>query len=123
MTLEHTLHWTALAIAVGANILANVSFKVAMTNYDANASGGNFFYLLQSWPLWIGILAASVLLGAYLFAIRALPIGVAYVSVTSLAMVGLVVSEKIFFGNPLGISKMVGLLLVVAGISMIYRAA
>lgn len=122
MILGKSIHWVALCLAIAANIVANMALKSAMT---ANLPSGSRTFapavLLSQPTLWIGLVSAFVLLACYLFAIRTLPISVAYILVTSLAMVGIVICESVMFGLALSLSKIAGMVCVVFGLWLVTR--
>jgi multidrug transporter EmrE-like cation transporter len=82
---------------------------------------GAIYQLLSQMSFWIGLTFAGVLLTSYLIAIRDIPVSIAYVAVTSLAMVGLVIIEASFHSAGLGLSKILGMSLVVAGVFLLTK--
>lgn len=113
------VYYTALLIAVFANVAANISLKVAVSRLTIDSVKMTIFHLLEQITFWIGLGSAAVLLAFYLVAIRNGPVSVAYVFVTSLAMIGMVLVEYRFFGVPLGAMKMLGILLVISGVMLV----
>ncbi len=117
------LPWIALAVAVIANISANLLLKQVMVRVDPASTRSTLLQVLSSASFWLGIAAAAVLLLAYLVAIRNISVGTAYVVTTSLAMVGIVLLENRLFDVSIGPTKAVGIVLVVLGVWMISRGA
>jgi multidrug transporter EmrE-like cation transporter len=99
---------TALVLAIAANIGANAAWKSAVSSLSPRASESSLVQLLRNGYLWIGVALVAVLLVSYLVAIRQIPISVAYVAVSALAMVGLVVVDSTFFGLKLGVHNLLG---------------
>ena len=116
-------YWTALAIAIASNVGANVALKTAMTSLGQGGEGPFLLRALQQVSLWVGLALAGVLLLSYLFAIRHIPVSIAYISVTSLAMVGLLIADLTWFGQPVSLGKLVGVCLVIGGVWLIARPA
>lgn len=121
MTRMMTFAWLAIGIAVLANVVANITLKVAMTSAGEKAGVTAFSSALSTGTFWLGVLSAGVLLLSYLYAIKSIPVGTAYVVTTSLAMVGIAFAENRFFGTAITAPKLFGILLVIAGIAVISR--
>ena len=115
--------WLALLVAIAANIGANTALKHAMNSVSLGSGTEAAFQMLQNMSFWIGLLLAAVLLLSYLIAIRQMPISVAYLAVTSLAMIGLVAVDSIFFGLRLTATHGVGVGLVVAGLYFVMKSS
>lgn len=110
------LQWTALIIAVLANVLTNISLKLAVQKVSS-ASFENLprSFLAQPWT-WVAVGAGGILLGSYLVAIRQLGLGFCYATVTSLALVLLTITAAVVFDERLTLSSVVGISLVLLGI-------
>jgi multidrug transporter EmrE-like cation transporter len=115
------LSWTALALAVAANIGANTSLKIAVASLSPHADESLPVQLLRNGYLWIGLALAAALLVSYLVAIRHIPMSVAYLALSALAMIGLVMVDSTFFGLKLGILNLMGIGLVIAGLALVTR--
>ena len=112
----------ALAVAIVTNIGANAALKGAVAAISADAGESALAQLLRNAYLWIGLALAAVLLVSYLVAIRQIPISVAYLAVSALSMVGLVVVDTTVFGLKLGIQSILGIVLVIVGLALVARA-
>ena len=121
MTSSKMIYFAALMVAVLANVSANISLKVAMTRLPSDSVKAAIFQLFERASFWIGFACAGILLSFYLIAIRNGPVSVAYILVTSLAMVGMVLVEYRFFGVPLGTTKLLGMALVIGGVLLVGR--
>lgn len=115
------ISWIALVLAVVANIGSNAALKRAVASLSPDAAEGPVVQLLRNGYLWIGLTLAAVLLISYLAVIRHFPISVAYLTVTALAMVGLVVVDATFFGLKLGVLNLLGIGLVMVGLALVLR--
>lgn len=122
MSAPYAYAWIAIAIAVCANIVANVSLKLAMNSTVGLTGSSIIVKALTSWTFWLGGGAAAVLLLAFLFALRTLPGSVAYAATTACAIVGLTLVEAIFVGQSLTSAKLAGAVLIAIGIVLITRS-
>ena len=114
--------WFALAIAVLANVVANVSLKLAVrTAFAESTEHPVIGILVQSWT-WIGVCAAIILLGSYFVAIRDIGLGVSYAIVTSLALVLITIAAAFVFQQRLTLTIFVGMGLIALGIVVLVSA-
>ncbi len=108
-----SLYWSALLIAVCANICTNLSFKMAVQQlagpFDISA------LILSPWA-WAGLVSGLLLLGSFIVAIRGIELSVAYPAVTGLAMAGILLAGYVLFSETLSFQKIAGIGLVVAGV-------
>ena len=111
--------WMALGIAILANIGANLALKQAVDSMTKGTIGEMLFQLLQETNFWIGITLACLLFISYLIAIKQIPVSVAYVITTSLAMLGLIVVENMFYGLTLNSSKIFGAIMIIVGVLLL----
>ena len=112
--------WTALVLAIAANIGANTAFKSAVASLSPRADE-SLLQLLRNGNLWIGLALAAVLLVSYLVAIRQIPMSVAYLTLSALATVGLVVVDSTFFGLKLAVHNFLGIGLVILGLALVLK--
>jgi quaternary ammonium compound-resistance protein SugE len=114
-------HWIALLVSVMANIGSNFALK-RFTN-DA-AIGGHadslFAMLLKPW-LWLGFGLAGVVMLAYLFALRGLPISTAYPIATGLSAAGICLIGALVYGEAIKITTISGIVLIIAGVMLVSR--
>lgn len=116
MSSAASIYWFALIVAIFANIFSNVAFKRAMEGASFE-SGGSLLRTVGHQPwIWLGLGTAVILLGAYLFAIKRIPLSVAYPSVTGIAMVGIAVSGVVFLGETFPPIKWAALAAVIGGV-------
>ncbi len=105
----------ALTLAILANVVSNILLKRAMQNLEADDLRSTILELLNSGSFWMGISSLAVLLSAYLFAIRLIPLGIAYAGVTSLTIVLLTVWGIFYGGESVGTVRLIGIVAVVLG--------
>lgn len=123
MTSGKAFYWGALVVAVIANVTANTALKIAMASISPDSDKGVALQVLGTASFWVGLFFCGILLVSYLAAIRSLPVSVAYVLVTSLAMVGLVIVERILLGVPLETARILGMGLAICGVWLMTRGA
>jgi len=112
-------YWIALFACLIANVSSNIAFKRAMDGTQIEASwNGLLSFIGQPW-LWIGGVCAGTVLLSYLYALKGVPMSVAYPTVTSLATVGVAIAGHLIFGEALGARSIAGIVLVVAGVSLL----
>ncbi len=113
-----TISWLALIIAVSANVASNHAFKMAVSRWTSDGEG-HWWTLIVDPVFWIGLGLAGVLLGAYLYALRAIPLSIAYPSVTGLAMVGIAITGTQILGESLSQSNIAGIGLIAVGVFLL----
>jgi len=117
-----TLSWIALVVAILANILANSLLKKAVLRTTVTESGNLITGLIIQPYFWAGIVSAGILLGAYLLALRSIPLSICYTTVTALAMIGLILTGAVWFDESLSLMKIIGTILVATGLFVIVSA-
>ena len=114
-------HWTALTLCVVANVGCNIAFKRLVDSTD----GASFWRLnggvLGELALWIGLLLAGLALAGYLYAIRIVPLSIAYAVVTSVSIVLLALAGSLFLNESISIKQIAGFSLIIVGISLVYQ--
>ena len=111
--------YMALGLAVAANFCANLALKRAMVGVTGENLREIIFNLLGSLPFWVGVGSALVLLGAYLFAIRILPLGTSYAAVTALT-IALLTTWGFWTGSdPITLAKVVGVFAIIVGFVLV----
>ena len=115
-------YWSALLIAVCANVAANVAFKTAMRDLPAPLNPGAFAALIAAPWMWAGMISAILLLACFLIALRGIDLSIAYPAVTGLATVGVVLAGYILFAESLSVLKIAGVGFVFLGIAMLAQS-
>ncbi|MEM1025618.1 MAG: SMR family transporter [Myxococcota bacterium] len=111
--------WVFLAVAIVANVLTNVALKRAAQSVEVFSFPGVLSDLITSHWMWVGFVSALVLVGCYMMAIRSLPLSVGYVSVTSMAMVGITLVGVLSGSEVLSVPRIIGICLVLAGVVLV----
>lgn len=115
-------HWFALLLCVFANVSANMAFKHVMSGAPGELKWQTLVGIATQPWLWFGFLMAGVVLSAYLYAIREVPISMAYPVVTSLATIGMAIAGSWLFGEILGWRAIAGIACVMCGVLLIFSA-
>ena len=112
-------HWIALLVAVAANIGANISFKHFIQNTEFTGLWSSLGAISRQPAFWIGLTLGLCLLGAYLYALRGIPISVAYPMATSLSIAGITCAGVLIYGEAFGARMAIGVVSVIAGVVLI----
>ncbi len=115
-------NWLALLLCAGANISANLALKRAVGGRALEFTWAAFFALLRDPFLWLGFALAGVVLLAYLYAIRTLPIGFAYPVVTGLVTLGTFFLGSLVFGDSMSLRGLAGVAFIAAGMILVFGA-
>ncbi|WP_425403769.1 DMT family transporter [Hwanghaeella sp.] len=106
-------------MAVVANAFSNIAFKHAVTAQPIDKGITGFLRLaLEPW-MWLGVTLAMVLLGCYLYALKGIPLSVAYPAVTGLAMVGVALGGALALGESFTLFKATAILFIIIGVVML----
>jgi multidrug transporter EmrE-like cation transporter len=114
-------HWIALLVSVAANISSNFAFKRFTEETVLVAPPGGLPALLTKPWLWLGVTCAGVVMLSYLFAIRGLPLSVAYPVATGLSAAGICLIGSYFFGETIKLTSLSGIVLIVLGVMLVSR--
>lgn len=113
------LGYLALGIAVAANFTSNLALKRAMQQVEGGGLFRTATTLAGSMAFWTGIGCALVLLAAYLYAIRTLPLGISYATVTGLN-IALLTGWGVLSGtDPVSLIRMVGVGVIILGFVLV----
>ena len=115
-------YWIALLLAVAANVGANISFKHFVQNTELKLEWPSLLAAAFQPSLWIGLCLGVSLLGAYLYALKGLPISVAYTSATTLSIVGITCAGVLIYGEAFNLRMAAGILMVMAGVFLVSTA-
>jgi multidrug transporter EmrE-like cation transporter len=111
--------WSALSVAVIANVIANVSLKFAVRKVSNMPSEHRLVHFIMEPWTWVGLCAGVVLLACYLLAIRDLGLAFSYAILTSVALVLVTISAAIAFQERLSPMTFLGIGLIVVGIAVL----
>lgn len=112
-------YWIALFFTVAANVGANISFKHFIQNTEFNGLSASLSAIARQPTFWIGGCLGVALLTSYLYALRGLPISVAYTTATSLSIAGITTAGVLIYGEAFSPRMAIGLVSVVAGVFLI----
>lgn len=112
-------YWIALALTVAANVCANISFKYFVQTTDAKLTLSSLKAAIAQPTLWIGLSLGVGLLATYLYALRGIPISVAYTTATTLSIAGITSAGVLIYGEPFGLRMALGIATVMAGVFLI----
>ena len=118
-----SIYWLALLIATGANVFANLAFKLAVRELVLPPDARTFLTLASTPWAWLGVGSAALLLVCYLIAIRGIDLSIAYPAVTGLAMAGIAIIGCVVFSEPFTSTKLMGIGFVFAGILLMAQKA
>lgn len=114
-------HWTLIFIAAIANVALNLFLKQGGRGLDTgNGLVPLGVSILMSPWMWAAVASATVLLSAFVAAVRVYSLSLTYTAVTSIAMVSLTAigialqQESPSFGRIAGLGLIVGGLIVIA---------
>ena len=112
-------YWTALFICIAANVSANASLKYAIGGVPLEFSKQTLFAVLRQPFLWVGFLMCGIVLLTYLYALRGIPMAIAYTTVAGTATIGMALVGVFMFNEILDIRAMFGIAFVLAGVSLL----
>ncbi len=112
-------YWIVLLLAIGANIAANISFKHFVQSTELDASWNSVGVALLHPSFWLGIILGVSLLGCYLYAMKGLPLSVAYTTATSLSIAGITCAGVFIYGDTLGPRALIGIAVILAGVFLV----
>lgn len=115
-------YWIALLLAVGANVGANIAFKHFVQTSDVRANLPSLLAAAAQPTLWIGLTLGVGLLGAYLYALKGIPISIAYTAATTLSIAGVTCAGVLLYGEDFGPRMLIGIATVVVGVFLITTA-
>jgi multidrug transporter EmrE-like cation transporter len=115
-------HWIALFLAILGNVGANIAFKRFTLDTEFSRSVPSVMSALTHPALWIGLFLGFGLLVCYVFAIRSIPLSMAYTAATSLSIVGVTCAGVLIYGDTIGLRSIVGIAAVLAGVALITTA-
>lgn len=109
-------HWLLIFIAAGSNVALNLCLKKGGQALDTGGAGRLILSILGSGWMWLAVLSAVALLSAFVAAIRVYSLSLTYTAVTALAMVTLTAIGAMFQQEVIGLTRVAGLGLIVAGL-------
>lgn len=110
--------WLLIFIAASSNVALNLFLKKGGQGLDVSSPKQIALSILTSGWMWLAVLSAVTLLTAFVAAIRLYSLSLTYTAVTSLAMIALTVIGAIFHGEAVGMTRTIGLSLIIAGLML-----
>jgi small multidrug resistance pump len=116
------MKWLILICGILANASASILVKVSMMPPRGFPSLREPVQALMNWPFWLGLFFYGVAFLLYAAALSRLPLNVAHPLLTSGAIALVALSSVLFFREPFFWSTFAGILLIIAGVTLItYR--
>ena len=113
-----TIGWIFLIISTVCNSIASILIKVASNKVGSEDATFSFI----SFPLLLAVTLFGVNLIFYLFALRHIPLFVAYPFVTGFTMLSVTIYSKYIFKTPIFFLDTLGVCLVLLGITLLTRS-
>lgn len=118
------MKWLILILGIAANASASILVKMAMMPPRQFPSLSNPAAAMSNWPFWLGLTLYGAAFLLYAFALTRLPLNVAHPVLTSGAIAAVALLSLLIFKEQFYWTTGVGILLVIAGVTMIsVRAA
>ena len=111
--------YLALVLAIAGNTIANIALKRAMLGVGTGSRTEAVLVLLGSGAFWLGLASAGVLLVSYLVAIRTLPLGASYATVTGTTIALLTVWGIVTGTEPADPVRLAGVGAIVVGFVLV----
>lgn len=117
------MKWIILILGIAANASASVLVKFAMIPPRQFPSLSNPMAALTNWPFWVGLVLYGLAFLLYAAALAHLPLNVAHPILTSGAVATVALMSFVIFREPLQVSTIIGILLVIVGVFFIASRA
>ncbi|MDB6177152.1 hypothetical protein PAF17_06480 [Paracoccus sp. Z330] len=109
-------HWVLIFVAAGSNVALNLFLKKGGQGLDTSGMFPLILSILKSGWMWLAVISAVALLTAFVSAIRVYSLSMTYTAVTAVAMVTLTMIGALFQQEVIGLTRVAGLGLIVAGL-------
>jgi len=113
------MYWLSLFSAIICNIIANISFKKAISRAPPGKGIDSLLELLNDPWMWTGGVSCVLLLFFYVYSLKGLDLSIAYPVTTGLAMLGIVVSGALFFGETISATRIVAIIFIFIGVLLL----
>lgn len=113
------MKWLILILGIAANASASVLVKIAMMPPRRFPSLNDPWGALANWPFWLGLGLYGGAFVLYAAALSRLPLNVAHPILTCGAVAAVAVLSMVVFNEPFPWTTVVGILLVIAGVTLI----
>lgn len=106
----------------GSLALKNQIQKLGSWNFTTARSYYSYFFaLLSSWQTWVSLGAISSATGAWIIALANLELSRAYPVAIGLNLLVVVTLSLMLYQEPVSLSKIVGVVLILAGVVALFR--
>jgi small multidrug resistance pump len=112
------MKWLLLSLAIAANAMASVMIKMAVVPPRKFPSFSDPLAAIGNWPLWVGLALFGATFLLYAAALTMLPLNIAYVVLTSGAVVVVALMSVFIFGEQIYWTTVAGIVLVIAGVAL-----
>ncbi|UWQ91900.1 hypothetical protein QEZ52_18820 [Aliisedimentitalea scapharcae] len=109
-------HWALIALAATSNVVLNLCLRKASRMLDLSGAWPLVLSLLQSVWMWLAVVSAVTLIGAFMAAIRVYSLSMTYTAITALAMVALTVIGALAHSEQISSLRIAGLTLIILGL-------
>lgn len=113
------MKWLILILGIASNASASVLVKMAMMPPRKFPSLSEPMVALSNWPFWLGLGLYGVAFLLYAAALARLPLNVAHPVLTAGAVASVALCSVVIFREPFQWTTAVGIVLVIAGVSLI----
>lgn len=113
------MKYLILLIGILLNVFASVLVKVAMMPPRKFPSLKDPWPLLTNWPLWSGLSLYGLAFAIYAAALTKFPLHIANPVLTSGSIAGVALLSAFMFKEPMNISAITGICLIIAGVVLI----
>ena len=111
-----TKFWIAIFVAVVANVIANIAIKKTSQQAPADYPVELLLQIISSAWFWLFGIASGVLVLSYIYAVRGVPLPIAYSAVSGLALLLITLVSRYLFHSTLGFFDYVGMALIFLGV-------
>jgi multidrug transporter EmrE-like cation transporter len=120
--------WVLILTGVGLNAAAQLLLKVAtrplahFSQFNADVLAGSVAILIKSPPFWAGMTCYAASVCVWLAALSKAPVSTAY-PMLSLGYVVVAAVSVAWLGEAMSLSKVLGIVLICAGVVLVSRSA
>lgn len=109
-------HWILILMAAAANVVLNLSLRQTARAFTPGLPREMLASVLLSPWVWLSVLSGTILIGAFVTAIRSFPLSLTYTAITATAMVALTLVGVLMEYETVNFGRAVGLALIVTGL-------
>jgi multidrug transporter EmrE-like cation transporter len=113
------MKWLIIVLGIVSNASASVLIKLSMMPPRKFPSLADPMAALANWPLWLGLALYGGAFMLYAAALARFPLNIAHPVLTSGAVAAVALFSVLFFREPFHWTTGIGILLVIAGVTLI----